>query len=442
MLTMPTTPASAVERRPGAGVRRVRCGCVELGWLERRVQKMARLPAQSSGSWAKPAPSFRQLLLRTAMLGTARAGGTGENAGQPGLSWAPTLVPAGCFGRPIALDHAASSDPAPLLQHEVVFACSGDPEDGCLENGGAAVTAGHMGGSTLSTVTMTVELCAEACSSFLFFGLSAGRRCSCGDGITPSARVAPAECSTSCAGNRTQLCGGPATGARARYSVWANMPMDGRFTTYSRKPPPPPPPPCEDRLRLLVPWAADPCAQLLALGPFSTPGSKGARVAVGSQRPNSLAADIYTQDTCEECTAAGGKWQMVSQIAPCEPTCSFIDLPCYDGRPGGLACPGSRGEWAPSAHSPSLLPAAGEACVPDADPATGRGHTECNQDFGGSSWPCVDAAYPTCDGFQQGVGWGQCISVCPGLTRAAPAPGLVGPDGRPGLLDCDASVGR
>jgi hypothetical protein len=89
-----------------------------------------------------------------------------------------------------------------------------------------------------------------------------------------------------------------------------------RFTTYSRKPPPPPPPPCEDRLRLLVPWAADPCAQLLALGPFSTPGSKGARVAVDSQRPDSLAADIDTQDTCEECTATGGHWQVADRACP------------------------------------------------------------------------------------------------------------------------------
>ena len=155
--------------------------------------------------------------------------------------------------------------------------------------------------------------------------------------------------------------------------------------------------------------------------------------------PETLIIPVASQEI--RTTKLDGCTQVVGQIAPCEPTCSFTDLPCYDGRPGGLACPGSRGEWAPSAHSPSLLPAAGEACVPDADPATGRGHTECNQDFGGSSWPCVDAAYPTCDGFQQGVGWGQCISVCPGLTRAAPAPGLVGPDGRPGLLDCDASVG-
>ena len=41
---------------------------------------------------------------------------------------------------------------------------------------------------------------------------------------------------------------------------------------------------------------------------------------------------------------------------------------------------------------------------------TGRGL--CNQNFGGSSHPCRTSDYPECRGFEQGVRWGECWSVC------------------------------
>ena len=33
------------------------------------------------------------------------------------------------------------------------------------------------------------------------------------------------------------------------------------------------------------------------------------------------------------------------------------------------------------------------------------------QDFGGNSFPCLDAAFPSCQGFVQGSSWGRCRSV-------------------------------
>jgi len=36
----------------------------------------------------------------------------------------------------------------------------------------------------------------------------------------------------------------------------------------------------------------------------------------------------------------------------------------------------------------------------------------CNQDFGGASYPCLSADFPSCMDFVQGKKWSQCHSKC------------------------------
>jgi hypothetical protein len=43
----------------------------------------------------------------------------------------------------------------------------------------------------------------------------------------------------------------------------------------------------------------------------------------------------------------------------------------------------------------------------------------CNEDFGGLSWPCPES-FPTCVGFKAGASWGKCWSVCTAPAPAAP----------------------
>lgn len=55
---------------------------------------------------------------------------------------------------------------------------------------------------------MTVEVCAEYCSSYQYFGVEYGRECYCGNTRDAESVTAPdAECSFACAGDATQTCG-------------------------------------------------------------------------------------------------------------------------------------------------------------------------------------------------------------------------------------------
>ena len=55
---------------------------------------------------------------------------------------------------------------------------------------------------------MTVEMCAEHCASFEYFGIEYGRECYCGnEPLAPSLAVPGTECNMPCAGDASQSCG-------------------------------------------------------------------------------------------------------------------------------------------------------------------------------------------------------------------------------------------
>jgi len=66
--------------------------------------------------------------------------------------------------------------------------------------------------------TMTVDMCAEYCSAYHFFGIEYGRECYCGNERAAGSLPAPdAECSFSCPGDATQTCG-----AGSRIEIYVN----------------------------------------------------------------------------------------------------------------------------------------------------------------------------------------------------------------------------
>jgi hypothetical protein len=57
---------------------------------------------------------------------------------------------------------------------------------------------------------MTIEMCADFCSSFRYFATEYGRECYCGSHIATNSESADLEdCSMACAGDPTAYCGGP-----------------------------------------------------------------------------------------------------------------------------------------------------------------------------------------------------------------------------------------
>lgn len=98
----------------------------------------------------------------------------------------------------------------------------GVPYFGCFVDQGARVLPDNLLGSD----SMTTELCDAHCSEYMYFGLEYGRECWCGD-ITPKNLAPESECSFSCSGDNTQICG-----AGGRINVWARpwpvpAPVDG-----------------------------------------------------------------------------------------------------------------------------------------------------------------------------------------------------------------------
>ena len=66
-----------------------------------------------------------------------------------------------------------------------------------------ALTGGFKGDDA-----MTVEMCAEYCSPYQYFGVEYGRECYCGNTRNADSVVAPdADCSFACAGDATETCG-------------------------------------------------------------------------------------------------------------------------------------------------------------------------------------------------------------------------------------------
>lgn len=56
---------------------------------------------------------------------------------------------------------------------------------------------------------LTIEKCANECSSFQYFGVEYGRECYCGNSLSISSSSAPeTDCNVACGGNSTEVCGG------------------------------------------------------------------------------------------------------------------------------------------------------------------------------------------------------------------------------------------
>ena len=72
------------------------------------------------------------------------------------------------------------------------------------DNGGRALT-----GKFLADDDMSLEMCADFCDGFTYFGVEYGRECYCGDSLREGS--VPAEeqgdCSFLCPGDRTTFCG-------------------------------------------------------------------------------------------------------------------------------------------------------------------------------------------------------------------------------------------
>jgi len=98
---------------------------------------------------------------------------------------------------------------------------------GCLRNNrGDNIGLGqryNLGAKRSYDNRMTLEMCAEDCAGYAFFGMREGRSCQCGDSAGQSDEPADeAMCTTSCPGNPSQTCGG----VRKDNLAW--------YTTYMR----------------------------------------------------------------------------------------------------------------------------------------------------------------------------------------------------------------
>ncbi|KAL1840964.1 hypothetical protein VTJ49DRAFT_7570 [Mycothermus thermophilus] len=72
---------------------------------------------------------------------------------------------------------------------------------------------------------LTVEICAEQCKDYAYFGVEYGEECFCGDELGGEAAPA-AECAMLCAGGANQWCGGP-----DRMNVYAKAPASSSSST-------------------------------------------------------------------------------------------------------------------------------------------------------------------------------------------------------------------
>ena len=71
-----------------------------------------------------------------------------------------------------------------------------------------ASTGRALSGKTVAASDMTIEGCAGNCTTFNYFGAEYGRECYCGNTLgAGSTQTSESDCSTSCAGNSSEICG-------------------------------------------------------------------------------------------------------------------------------------------------------------------------------------------------------------------------------------------
>lgn len=90
------------------------------------------------------------------------------------------------------------------------FSNTGWYYNGCFDDtrpNGNDTMNGHSG-STLG-LTRSIESCIQYCKSFQFAGLENGNGCICGNSVTNPLHSDQTMCTMHCAGNVTEVCGGP-----------------------------------------------------------------------------------------------------------------------------------------------------------------------------------------------------------------------------------------
>jgi len=77
--------------------------------------------------------------------------------------------------------------------------------EGCIQE---PLVGRLLNGPTITSPTMTLEVCANYCREYLYFGVELGNRCYCGDSLNPLGTSVPiTECNIPCVGDPLQLCG-------------------------------------------------------------------------------------------------------------------------------------------------------------------------------------------------------------------------------------------
>jgi hypothetical protein len=123
-----------------------------------------------------------------------------------GLLAAPLL--SGLFSTATALP---SRRPIPVSARAAAFTRSGCYTD--TDAGNRALSGDFKGDDT-----MTVEMCAEYCSAYQFFGIEYGRECYCGNERNANSVSAPdTDCNFACPGDATETCG-----AGSRLEIYIN----------------------------------------------------------------------------------------------------------------------------------------------------------------------------------------------------------------------------
>jgi hypothetical protein len=78
----------------------------------------------------------------------------------------------------------------------------------CTNNGGASLALSE---SPTTSTSLTPASCARTCSEFIYFGVTRGNTCYCGNTLNPrSNNPNDNACNIPCTGNTRQLCGGQA----------------------------------------------------------------------------------------------------------------------------------------------------------------------------------------------------------------------------------------
>ncbi|KAG8958693.1 hypothetical protein FRC03_008903 [Tulasnella sp. 419] len=90
-----------------------------------------------------------------------------------------------------------------------------------------------LNGAAITASTLTISQCVSRCGAmgFSFAGAEAGKECYCGNSISGGSKVADTQCSTVCAGDANQKCGGG-----WRLSVYTSSPSSSQTSRYNNVP--------------------------------------------------------------------------------------------------------------------------------------------------------------------------------------------------------------